>query len=155
MTVREIGAGASNLTASSFVIKPPRSPSTPTGGCRANGIVGMVQAHWRSLTALVVVPLWAWRSLYWLVILPALLVLWVRLGVKENPRFERVTMAMLTEELKKHLNIWSPIREYPREMLTATFLYFLLSFHVDWLVRSGMEGRMRASHPGKPIASFG
>jgi MFS family permease len=54
-----------------------------------------------SLTALVVVPLWGWRSLYWLGILPALLVLWVRLGVKESPRFEHVTTAMLKEGLKK------------------------------------------------------
>src|SRR6476660_9379536 len=36
-----------------------------------------------SLAALIVVPLWGWRALYWLGILPALLVLWVRLGVKE------------------------------------------------------------------------
>src|ERR1700739_3892040 len=81
-----------------------------------------------SLTALVVVPLWGWRSLYWLGILPALLVLWVRLGVKESPRFERVTTAMVKEGLKKHLNIWSPMREYPREMLTATLLYFFYLF---------------------------
>jgi len=39
-------------------------------------------------------------------------------GCQESPRFERVTSAMLTEGLKKRLNIWSPIREYPREMLT-------------------------------------
>jgi len=38
------------------------------------------------LTALVVVPLWGWRALYWLGILPALLVLWVRLGIKERAR---------------------------------------------------------------------
>jgi MFS family permease len=81
-----------------------------------------------SLTALVVVPLWGWRSLYWLGILPALLVLWVRLGVKESPRFERVTSAMLTEGLRKRLNIWAPMREYPREMLTATLLYFFYLF---------------------------
>jgi MFS family permease len=81
-----------------------------------------------SLAALVVVPLWGWRSLYWLGILPALLVLWVRLGVKESPRFERVTSAMLTEGLRKRFNIWSPIREYPREMLTATSLYFFYLF---------------------------
>jgi MFS family permease len=77
-----------------------------------------------SLTALVVVPLWGWRSLYWLGILPALLVLWVRLGVKESPRFERVTTAMVKEGLKKRLDIWSPVREYPCEMLTASLLYF-------------------------------
>ncbi|HEX3418816.1 MAG TPA: MFS transporter [Stellaceae bacterium] len=81
-----------------------------------------------SLTALVVVPLWGWRALYWLGILPALLVLWVRLGVRESPRFERVTTAMLKEGLRKRLDIWSPVRQYPREMLTATLLYFFYLF---------------------------
>jgi len=81
-----------------------------------------------SLAALVVVPLWGWRSLYWLGILPALLILWVRLGVKESPRFEHVTTAMVKEGLKKRLDIWSPVREYPREMLTATLLYFFYLF---------------------------
>ena len=81
-----------------------------------------------SLTALVVVPLWGWRALYWLGILPALLVLWVRLGVEESPRFARVTTAMLREGLRKRLDIWSPVREYPREMLTATLLYFFYLF---------------------------
>src|ERR1700761_4940810 len=77
-----------------------------------------------SLTALVVVPLWGWRSLYFLGIVPALLVLWIRIGIKESPRYERVTAAMLKEGLKKQLDIFSPMRESPREMLTATFLYF-------------------------------
>ena len=84
-----------------------------------------------SLTALVVVPLWGWRALYWLGILPALLVLWVRLGVKESPRFERVTATMVREGLKKRLDIWSPVREYPREMLIATSIYFCYLF--TWL----------------------
>src|SRR5499425_1716900 len=81
-----------------------------------------------SLTALVVVPLWGWRALYWLGILPALLVLWVRLGVQESPRFERVTTAMLREGLRKRLDIWSPVRQYPREMATAALLYFFYLF---------------------------
>jgi MFS family permease len=81
-----------------------------------------------SLTALVVVPLWGWRSLYWLGILPALLVLWVRLGIRESPRFERVTREMIREGLKKRLDIWSPVRAYPREMLIATLVYFFYIF---------------------------
>jgi MFS family permease len=81
-----------------------------------------------SLTALVVVPLWGWRALYWLGILPALLVLWVRLGVKESPRFERVTTEMVKEGLQKRLDIFLPAREYPREMLIATLLYFFYLF---------------------------
>ena len=67
-------------------------------------------------------------ALYWLGIVPALLVLWVRLGVKESPRFERVTTAMVKEGLRKRLDILSPVREYPREMLIATLLYFFYLF---------------------------
>ena len=84
-----------------------------------------------SLTALVVVPLWGWRALYWLGILPALLVLWVRIGVKESPRYSHVTAAMVREGLKKRLDIWSPVRDYPREMLVATLVYFFYLF--TWL----------------------
>jgi MFS family permease len=86
-----------------------------------------------SLTALVV-PLWGWRALYWLGILPALLVLWVRLGIKESPRFEHVTTEMVKEGLKKRLDIFLPVREYPREMLTATLLYFFYLF--TWIAWS-------------------
>jgi MFS family permease len=81
-----------------------------------------------SLAALVVVPLWGWQSLYFLGILPALLVLWVRMGVKESPRYERVTAAMVKEGLKKQLDILSPVREYPREMLIASLVYFFYLF---------------------------
>jgi MFS family permease len=81
-----------------------------------------------SLIALVAVPLWGWRSLYFIGVLPALLVLWVRMGVRESPRFERVTTAMLKEGLKKRFDIWAPVRDYPREMLIATLLWFLYLF---------------------------
>src|SRR5262245_21637975 len=81
-----------------------------------------------SLAALVVVPLWGWRSLYFLGILPALLVLWIRIGIKESPRYERVTSEMLKEGLKKRFDIWSPVRQYPREMLIATLCYFFYLF---------------------------
>jgi len=86
-----------------------------------------------SLTALVVVPLWGWRALYWLGILPALLVLWVRLGVKESPHYTNVSAAMLKEGLRQRLDIWSPARAYPREMLIATLLYlFYLFTWIGW-----------------------
>src|SRR5215467_2897409 len=62
-----------------------------------------------SLTALVVVPLWGWRALYWLGILPALLVLWIRRGIAESPRYERVTAQMIKEGLKRQLDILSPV----------------------------------------------
>ena len=78
--------------------------------------------------ALIVVPIWGWRSLYFLGVLPALLVLWIRLGIKESPRYEHVTTAMLKEGLRKRFDIWSPVREYPREMLIATLVYFFYLF---------------------------
>jgi MFS family permease len=84
-----------------------------------------------SLAALVVVPLWGWRSLYFLGILPALLVLWIRIGITESPRYERVTAQMLKEGLKKQLDILSPAREYPRETLIASLVYFFYLF--TWL----------------------
>ena len=84
-----------------------------------------------SLAALVVVPLWGWRSLYFLGILPALLVLWIRIGIKESPRYERVTAQMLKDGLKKQLDILSPAREYPRETLIASLVYFFYLF--TWL----------------------
>jgi len=104
---------------------PTRWRGTALGGLLGGYPFGYMLC---SLTALVVVPLWGWRALYWLGILPALLVLWVRLGVRESPRFERVTAAMLREGLRNRLDIWSPVREYPREMLTATLLYFFYLF---------------------------
>ena len=84
-----------------------------------------------SLAALVVVPLWGWRSLYFLGILPALLVLWIRIGIKESPRYQRVTAQMLKDGLKKQLDILSPAREYPRETLIASLVYFFYLF--TWL----------------------
>jgi MFS family permease len=81
-----------------------------------------------SLAALVVVPLWGWRSLYFLGIVPALLVLWVRVGIKESPRYEHVSASMLREGLKKQLDLFSPAREYPREMWVASLTYFFYLF---------------------------
>lgn len=81
-----------------------------------------------SLAALVVVPLWGWRSLYYLGIVPAVLVLWVWTGIKESPRYERVTAEMVKEGLKKQFDIFSPFRAYPREMWIASLTYFLYLF---------------------------
>jgi len=86
-----------------------------------------------SLAALVIVPLWGWRALYFLGILPALLVLWVRLGIKESPRYEHVTAQMLKEGFKKRLDILAPFRSYRRESIIATLVYFLYLFTwVGW-----------------------
>jgi MFS family permease len=81
-----------------------------------------------SLAALVVVPLWGWRALFFLGILPALLVLWVRIGIQESPRYERVTAQMVKEGLRKQLDIFAPFRAYPRESVLATLVYFLYLF---------------------------
>src|SRR5246127_2785108 len=84
-----------------------------------------------SAAALVIVPLWGWRALYFLGILPALLVLWIRIGIKESPRYEHVTAQMFKEGLKKQLDILAPARRYPREMLIASLVYFFYLF--TWL----------------------
>ena len=107
---------------------PTRWRATALGGLVGGYPLGYMLC---SLAALVVVPLWGWRSLYFLGILPALLVLWIRIGITESPRYERVTMQMITEGLKKQLDIFSPAREYPRETLIASLVYFLYLF--TWL----------------------
>lgn len=81
-----------------------------------------------SIAASVVVPEWGWRALYALGVLPALLAVWVRLGVKESPRFERVTAEMVREGLRQRLDLWTPVRTYPREMLIASLIYFFYLF---------------------------
>jgi fucose permease len=52
----------------------------------------------------------------------------VRFGIDESPRFARVTVEMVRERLRQRLDIWSPVREYPREMLIATLVYFFYIF---------------------------
>jgi len=81
-----------------------------------------------SLAAYFVVPLWGWRTLYFLGVVPALLVLWLRFGVKESLRFEHVSATMVREGLKKRLDIWAPVRKYPRDMLIASLVYFFFLF---------------------------
>lgn len=81
-----------------------------------------------TLTATVVLPLWGWRALYWLGVLPALLVLWIRVGIKESPRFEHVTKEMLKAGLKRQFDVVAPIRQYPREMVIGILIYFFYLF---------------------------
>ncbi len=104
---------------------PTRWRATALGGLVSGYPFGYMLC---SLAALVVVPLWGWRSLYFLGIVPALLVLWVRTGIKESPRYEHVTAAMLKEGLKKQFDILAPAREYPREMWIASLTYFFYLF---------------------------
>jgi MFS family permease len=81
-----------------------------------------------SLAASVVVPAYGWRALYFLGVLPALLVVWIRIGIKESPRFEHVSAAMIKKGLRRRLDLWSPVRIYPREMLIASLVYFFYLF---------------------------
>jgi putative MFS transporter len=81
-----------------------------------------------TLIAAVVVPMWGWQSLYFIGVLPALLVLWIRIGVKESPRYERVTSAQLKEGLKKSFDLLAPTKKCPREMLIAALIYFFYLF---------------------------
>lgn len=109
---------------------PTRWRATALGGLVGGYPFGYMLC---TLAALAVVPLWGWRALYWLGLLPALMVFWVALGVKESPRFQHVTAAMVKEGLRKQLDIWSPVRDYPREMLIATLVYFFYLFTwVGW-----------------------
>ena len=86
-----------------------------------------------SLSAAAIIPLFGWRALYFLGIVPALLVLWVRVGIKESPRYEHVTAEMVKQGLKKKLDILSPYREYPRETIVATLCYaFYLWTWIGW-----------------------
>ncbi len=104
---------------------PTKWRATALGGLVGGYPFGYMLA---SLAALAVVPLWGWRALYFLGIVPALLVLGVRLWVKESPRFEHVTTEMLKEGLKRQLDIMAPARHYPREMVIATLIYFFYLF---------------------------
>ena len=81
--------------------------------------------------ALVVVPLWGWRSLYFLGIIPALLVLWIRHWHQGKPAIRARDRADAQGGPKKQLDILSPARQYPREMLVASLVYFFYLF--TWL----------------------
>jgi putative MFS transporter len=81
-----------------------------------------------SFAAYFVVPFGGWQMLYWLGVIPALLVLWIRIGIEESPRFEHVSATRLREGLKKRLDLWSPVRKYPRDMLIASLVYFFYLF---------------------------
>jgi putative MFS transporter len=81
-----------------------------------------------SVVAYFIVPMWGWRALYWLGVIPALLVFWIRTTIKESPRFEHVSAAMVRDGLKKRFDIWSPVRKYPCDMLIASLVYFFYLF---------------------------
>jgi MFS family permease len=109
---------------------PTRWRATALGGLVGGYPFGYMLC---SLAAAAVVPLWGWRSLYFLGIVPALLVLWVRVGIKESPRYEHVTKEMLRAGLKKKLDIAAPFRAYPRETVIATLTYaFYLWTWIGW-----------------------
>jgi MFS family permease len=126
-SITRIGLAGENPVGMLMVTEtaPTKWRATALGGLVGGYPLGYMLC---SLAALVVMPLWGWRSLYFLGILPALLVLWIRIGIKESPRYERVTAAMLKEGLKKQLDIFAPVRQYPREMLIASLVYFFYLF---------------------------
>ena len=98
---------------------------------RATALGGLVSGYpfgymVTTLVGMAVVPRFGWRALYWLGILPALLVFVVMWGMKESPRFERVVTH--GGSLKRHFDILAPTRHYPREMILGTLLYFLYLF---------------------------
>jgi MFS family permease len=81
-----------------------------------------------SLAAAAIVPLYGWRALYFIGVLPALLVIWIRIGIKESPHFEHVSAAMVKVGLRRRFDLWSPVRAYPREMFIASLVYFFYLF---------------------------
>src|SRR5258708_5155292 len=104
---------------------PTKWRATALGGLVGGDPVGYMLC---SLAAPPVISFLGWRSLYFLRVFPALLVVWVRIGVKESPRFEHVTAGMVKEGLRKRLDILAPVREYPRDMLIASLVYFFYLF---------------------------
>ncbi len=86
-----------------------------------------------TLVAQWVVPVWGWRALYWIGILPALMVLWIAFSIKESPRFERVSTEAFRGSFWKSFNLMAPARKYPREMLIAVLvnLFYLFTW-IGW-----------------------
>jgi MFS family permease len=111
---------------------PARWRATALGGLVGGYPFGYMLC---SLAALVVVPMWGWRAMYYLGVLPALMVVWIAFSIKESPRYERVSAEMLRQGLKKQLDIFAPCRLYPREMLIASMIYFFYLFTwIGWSV---------------------
>jgi hypothetical protein len=87
-----------------MVSETKRDGAPPRSAAWSAAILGL---HACSGLALIVVPLWAGgRSIGSGAAGP--LVLWVRISVKESPRYEHVTTAMLKEGLKKRFDISRP-----------------------------------------------
>ena len=104
--------------------------TAPTSGARRR--LAVSSAAIRSANAvlpaaIVVVPMWGWRALYWLGVLPALLVLDPDRR-ERKPTFRARHRGKLKGGLKKHSISCSPVRQYPREMLIASLVYFFYLF---------------------------
>ncbi|GAC1320960.1 MAG: MFS transporter [Chloroflexota bacterium] len=104
---------------------PTKWRATALGGLVGGYPFGYMLA---ALAGLLVVPTFGWRALYFLGVLPGLLVFFARRGLQESPRFERVTTAMIGEGIKARLDIIGPFRKYPREMIVGTLLNFFYLF---------------------------
>lgn len=100
---------------------------------RATALGGLVSGYpfgymVTTLVGLAVVPRFGWRALYWLGILPALLVVAVMRTMKESPHFEAVATQSGKRAFRQHFDPLAPARHYPREMVLGTLLYFLYLF---------------------------
>jgi MFS family permease len=86
-----------------------------------------------SLAALAIVPLGGWRALYFVGIVPGLLILLVRLGVKESPRFERVTTETFRAGMRHQFDLLAPARSHRREVVLGSLMVFFYLFTwVGW-----------------------
>lgn len=76
-----------------------------TGFAQIGWPVGWFCSSW---IVMGLVPIWGWRGVFWAGVVPIILLIWVRMLVKESPRFEDI--AKLRKEskevaMKKHLAI--------------------------------------------------
>src|SRR5919199_1220708 len=109
---------------------PTKWRATALGGLVGGYPFGYMLA---SLAALAVVPLAGWRALYFLGIVPAFLIFLVRLGVKESPRFERVTTETFRQGLRQQFDLLAPVRSHRREVVIGSLLVFFYLFTwVGW-----------------------
>ncbi|MCL6611695.1 MAG: MFS transporter [Peptococcaceae bacterium] len=60
-----------------------------TGFAQIGWPVGWFLSTWIVIS---LVPLWGWRGVFWAGLVPIILLLWVRVLVKESPRFEDIAM---------------------------------------------------------------
>jgi len=109
---------------------PAKWRATALGGLIGGYPIGYMLT---TMVAYFILPDWGWRPLYWLGILPALLVFWIAFGIEESPRYKHVSATVLKAGLRKQFNILEPFRSYPKETLLATMIQgFYLFTWIGW-----------------------